>query len=71
MIANAGLPAESRIEAVQLLSRGGGDRGMLYGQELDKHFETVRASEEELMALHGNKTGALIIVAMELGCTAA
>ena len=67
----AGLSAESRIEAVRLLSRGGGDRGMLYGQELDKHFETVRASEQELMALHAHKTGALIIAAVELGCAAA
>ena len=71
VLANAGLSAESRIEAVRLLSRGGGDRGMLYGQELDKHFETVRASEQELMALHAHKTGALITAAVHLGCAAA
>ena len=71
VLANAGLSAESRIEAVRLLSRGGGDRGMLYGQELDKHFETVRASEQELMALHAHKTGALITTAVHLGCAAA
>ena len=71
VIANAKLPAESRIEAVQLLSKGGGDRGMLYGQELDKHFETVRASEQELLTLHAHKTGALIIAAVVLGCAAA
>ena len=71
VLANASLSAESRIEAVQLLSRGGGDRGMLYGQELDKHFETVRASEQELMALHAHKTGALITTAVHLGCAAA
>lgn len=71
VLAHAKCSAESRIEAVQLLARGGGDRGMLYGQELDKHFETVRASEQELMALHAHKTGALIIAAVELGCAAA
>ena len=71
VLTNAGLSAESRIEAVRLLSRGGGDRGMLYGQELDKHFETVRASEQELMALHAHKTGALITTAVHLGCAAA
>ena len=71
VLAHAKCSAESRIEAVRLLSRGGGDRGMLYGQELDKHFETVRASEQELMALHAHKTGALIIAAVELGCAAA
>ena len=71
VIANAKCSAKSRIEAVQLLAKGGGDRGMLYGQELDKHFETVRASEDELLALHAHKTGALIITAVELGCAAA
>lgn len=70
-IANAARSAESRVEAVQLLAKGGGDRGMLYGQELDKHFETVRANEQELLALHAHKTGALIIAAVELGCAAA
>ena len=70
-IANATCSAESRVEAVQLLAKGGGDRGMLYGQELDKHFETVRANEQELLALHAHKTGALIIAAVELGCVAA
>lgn len=70
-IANAACSAESRVEAVQLLAKGGGDRGMLYGQELDKHFETVRANEQELLALHAHKTGALIIAAVELGCVAA
>ena len=44
---------------------------MLYGQELDKHYETIRATEDQLLELHCNKTGALIIVAVELGCTAA
>ena len=48
VLAHAKCSAESRIEAVQLLAKGGGDRGMLYGQELDKHFETVRAGEAEL-----------------------
>ena len=71
VIANAKLPAQSRAEAVQLLAKGGGDRGMLYGQELDKYFETVRASEQELLNLHAHKTGALIIAAVELGCAAA
>ena len=71
VLAHAKCSAESRIEAVQLLSKGGGDRGMLYGQELDKRFETMRASESELLELHAHKTGALIIAAVELGCAAA
>ena len=70
-IAHADLPAESRVEAAALLAKAGGARGMLYGQELDKHYETTRASEEQLLELHRNKTGALIIAAVELGCAAA
>ena len=71
VIAHADLPAESRAEAAAILAKGGGARGMLYGQELDKHYETIRATEDQLLELHRNKTGALIIVAVELGCTAA
>lgn len=71
VISHAALPAESRVEAAALLSRGGGARGMLYGQELDKHFETCRATEQELLQLHAHKTGALIITAVQLGCAAA
>ena len=70
VIAHADLSPESRIEAASLLAGGGGARGMLYGQELDKHFETVRASEQELLRLHAHKTGALIITAVQLGCCA-
>lgn len=70
VIAHADLPADSRIEAAALLAAGGGSRGMLYGQELDKHFETVSASESELRALHAHKTGALIVTAVQLGCCA-
>lgn len=44
---------------------------MLYGQELDKHYETVHASESELLELHAHKTGALIIAGVDLGCDAA
>ena len=71
VVANAPLCAESRAEAAAVLAKAGGARGMLYGQELDKHFETVKASESELLQLHAHKTGALIVAAVELGCAAA
>ena len=70
-VANAPLSPESRAEAAAVLAKAGGARGMLYGQELDKHFETVKASESELLQLHAHKTGALIVAATDLGCTAA
>lgn len=71
VIANAALPAESRIQAASVLSRAGGARGMLFGQELDKIYEQEPATEEQLRSLHAHKTGALIIAATDLGCAAA
>lgn len=71
VIANASLSAESRVQAAAILARGSGARGMLYGQELDKHFEHNRASVEELLSLHRHKTGALILAGVQLGCAAA
>lgn len=71
VIANAELPAESRVRAAAILARAGGDRGMLYGQELDKKYETTAATEAQLLELHRHKTGALIVAATELGCAAA
>lgn len=71
VIANAPLSAESRVRAAACLAAGGGARGMLYGQELDKRYEQERAGEEELRSLHRHKTGALIVAAADLGCIAA
>ena len=71
VIANAALPAQSRVQAAAVLAKAGGARGMLYGQELDKRYETQPASEEQLRTLHAHKTGALIVAAVELGCLAA
>ena len=71
VVANAELSPASRAEAAAVLAKAGGARGMLYGQELDKRFETVKASESELLQLHAHKTGALIVAAVELGCAAA
>ena len=71
VIANAPLCAESRVQAASCLAKAGGARGMLYGQELDKKYEQEKAGEEQLLALHRHKTGALIVAAAELGCIAA
>lgn len=71
VIAKAELSPESRCHAAAVLAKAGGARGMLYGQELDKKYETQSATEEQLLELHAHKTGALILAAAELGCTAA
>lgn len=70
VIAHADLSAESRCCSAAVLAKAGGARGMLYGQELDKKYETQSATEQELLDLHAHKTGALILAAVELGCTA-
>lgn len=71
VIAQADLSPESRCHAAAVLAKAGGARGMLYGQELDKKYETQSATEQQLLELHAHKTGALILAAAELGCTAA
>ena len=70
-VANAPTHPQSRVQAAAHLAKAAGARGMLYGQELDKHYETVHASESELLELHAHKTGALIIAGVDLGCDAA
>ena len=70
-VANAPTQPQSRVQAAAHLAKAAGARGMLFGQELDKHYETVRASESELLELHAHKTGALIIAGVDLGCDAA
>lgn len=70
-VANAPLSASSRVRTAAMLAKAAGARGMLYGQELDKRFETELASEEQLLELHRHKTGALILAAVQMGCAAA
>ncbi len=58
-------------KAVQALAQGIGSQGMIYGQELDLHFETVKATETQLREIHKAKTGALINAAVQLGAICA
>ena len=70
LIAQAtGLPAESRIAAVEVLARAAGADGMVAGQVLDPLCD-VR-DEAGLTQLDRLKTCAMISAAAELGCVAA
>ena len=70
LIAQAtGLPAESRIAAVEVLARAAGADGMVAGQVLDTLCD-VR-EEAGLTQLDRLKTCAMISAAAELGCVAA
>ncbi len=69
----ANMPCAETVcaKAVQALAKGGGSRGMIYGQELDLYFETVKANEIQLQEIHKAKTGALINTAVQLGAICA
>lgn len=68
---NTRVSPEARAEAVRLLSWAAGSYGMVRGQIIDMYGETHALTEEELLTLHNNKTGALIRVSAQLGCLAA
>ncbi len=61
------LPPPAAARAVRILAAAAGARGMIYGQELDKAYETKTADEAALYTIHRHKTGALIAAAAELG----
>ena len=63
--------AQSRADAALALSRGAGSFGMVKGQVIDMFGEKNALSQQELLALHRGKTGALIEAAVRLGCHAA
>jgi len=49
-----------RIRLIQILSEASGQCGMVYGQQQDIHFETQKATLDELKDIHQHKTGCLI-----------
>ena len=68
---NSRVSPQAAVEAVRLLSVAAGSFGMVRGQIIDMYGETHQLTEEELLTLHKNKTGALIRVSAQLGCLAA
>ena len=70
--AEADLPAERVVEALQLLAKATGPYGMLGGQIMDLANEGREdVDAKRLAATHRKKTGALIRAACVLGCIAA
>lgn len=67
---NGTLPAETVLRCVNQLSRAAGVEGMIGGQVIDTAPEEVPMTPEQLEAMHGMKTGALIRSAAVLGCLA-
>ena len=58
------LSSTSRTQLIHALAVASGRKGMVAGQVLDMHHETVKASEQQLIAMHRGKTGALIEFSM-------
>ena len=68
---NGSLPAETVLRCVNQLARAAGVEGMIGGQVIDTTPEEAPMTPEQLEAMHGMKTGALIRAAAVLGCLAA
>ena len=69
-LAKAPLDAETRIRAVEVLSRCAAETGMVGGQVLDIMSEERACTEQEILDIQNRKTGALIKAACVLGVLA-
>ena len=65
------IPAEKRIELINLLSVAAGAEGMVGGQILDMDGEKRLLNLQELETVHVNKTGALLRFSIESGAVLA
>ncbi|MBE2896525.1 (2E,6E)-farnesyl diphosphate synthase [Pasteurellaceae bacterium HPA106] len=61
------ISAEQKVRLVQLLSHSAGAQGMCLGQALDLFAEQQAVDLTFLERIHHNKTGAMIICAVEMG----
>ena len=69
-LAKAPLDAETRIRAVETLSRCAAETGMVGGQVLDIMSGERACTEQEILDIQNRKTGALIKAACVLGVLA-
>ncbi len=69
-LSGAKLPAEVRIQAVDILSSCAGECGMVGGQVLDMQSEQRKCTEQEVLDIQSRKTGALVRAACMLGVLA-
>jgi geranylgeranyl diphosphate synthase type II len=64
---NESLPADRLLEAVHLLVKASGYRGMIGGQLIDLECETRQVDLAMVEYMHVHKTGALITASLEIG----
>ena len=70
-ITKADIPAQWKIDAVQILAECSGELGMVGGQVLDIESENRQCTVQEVLDIQSRKTGALIRSACLLGVLAA
>ena len=70
VLPSASYPAETNLQAVQILSACAGAVGMVGGQVLDMESEERTCTEQEVLDIQVRKTGALIRAACMLGVCA-
>lgn len=61
------LSAETRLVLIQTLAERAGAEGMIGGQVIDLHHNTIRLSQETIELMHMKKTAALFSCALEFG----
>lgn len=69
-LAKSPFAAETRIQAVDVLSNCAGELGMVGGQVLDMDSEERQCTKQEVLDIQSRKTGALICAACLLGVLA-
>lgn len=69
-LSKADYDADTRIQAVAVLSNCAGELGMVGGQVLDMQSENRKCTESEVLDIQLRKTGALIQAACQLGVLA-
>ena len=69
-LAKAPFDAQTRIQAVEVLSECSGELGMVGGQVLDIQSEQRQCTQQEVLDIQSRKTGALIRAACVLGVLA-
>ena len=69
-LAKAPFSAQTRIQAVEILSDCAGELGMVGGQVLDMQSEQRQCTKQEVLDIQSRKTGALIRAACLLGVLA-
>ncbi len=65
------LSTEQRVALISCLAKASGFAGMVGGQAMDMQATNTQLSLDELKAMHGMKTGALITAALEMGAIVA